>query len=350
MNKFCSFLGAFVGLAMLSATATSSDAVKESLNGVSHKIVHESYVDGNWELVLMNADGSRAKNLTNTSDQNELYPQVSPNGKQVAFVADAGEGRDTVRSAWLMDIDGSHRKQIADRGRQPCWSPDGKTVAYLPQEYPKWNVVDYYTKGLEFYDVVTGKRRPHPNDKLHHLYNPSFSADGKWIVSTVHAGMGFDHAIIVFPVDGIEVYNLGIHGCRPCMHPSQSKIAWGEDDHTIVLADLDFEEGKPKIGKELLRVIVSDKERKIYHADWSPDGKFVSVSSGPKGEGDPKKKFTHQSACEIVGVHAKGWDIYAVPVDAGGKVDLLADDDPHANLTANGQSNKESDWVSSDGK
>ena len=243
-----------------------------------------------------------------------------------------------------MDIDGSNRKRIAERARQPFWSPNSKTLAYLPQEYPKWNVVDYYTKGLVFHDLESGKSRPHPNGKLHHLYNPSFSADGRWIVSTVHAGMGFDHAILVFPVDGTEVFNLGIHGCRPCMHPSENKITWGEDDQNIVCADLEFEDGKPKVGKELLRILVSDKGKKVYHADWSPDGKFVSVSAGPNGEGDPSKRFTHQSACEIVGVHAKGWNIYAVPLDAGGKVDLLKENGAYARLTDDGNSNKESDW------
>ena len=326
--------------------ARADDATKQALTSSHFKIVCESYLDNNWEVVVMNADGTDRKNLTRTTDANELYPQVSPDGKQICFVSDIGQGRDTVRSTWVMNIDCSDRKKVADQGRQPAWSPDSKTIAYLPQEYPKWNVVDYYTKGMVFYDVATGKSRPHPNDKLHHLYNPSFSPDGKWIISTVHAGMGFDHAIIVFPVDGKEVYNLGIHGCRPCFHPKENRIAWGEDDQTVVLAELKFDAvGKPGLGAEQLRVFTSDKARKVYHVDWSPDGKFVSVSSGPDGEGDLTKPSTHQSACEIVGVFANGWDIYAVPTDAGEKVDLAAPDGKYFNVTGDGSSNKESDWV-----
>ena len=52
----------------------------------------------------------------------------------------------------------------------------------MPQEFKKFNIVDYFTKGLTYYDVATGQQRPHlNNDALHHLYNPSFSANGKWI-------------------------------------------------------------------------------------------------------------------------------------------------------------------------
>ena len=70
-----------------------------------------------------------------------------------------------------------------DNAREPFWSPDGKVIGFLPQEYPKFNVMDYYTKGMSFYDLATGKIEPHPNStNLYHLYNPSFSPNGKWIV------------------------------------------------------------------------------------------------------------------------------------------------------------------------
>ena len=51
------------------------------------------------------------------------------------------------------------------------------------------------------------------------------------------------------------------------------------------------------------------------------------------------------AACEIVGVHAKSWDIFAVKVARGGSVTI--GHKPVYNwqpLTRNGNSNKESDW------
>ena len=56
--------------------------VKEALKQVPHKIVCESYVGDNWELTLMNADGSGARNLTNTKDQNELYRRFRRTAKE----------------------------------------------------------------------------------------------------------------------------------------------------------------------------------------------------------------------------------------------------------------------------
>lgn len=320
-------------------------ALRQELSQLNDKIVYETYVDNNWELFVSNADGTGAKNLTATPEHHEIYPQVSPDGKRIAFVVDRGSGRDTVRSVYVMDADGTGRKQIAERARQPFWAPDSRVIGYLPQEYPRFHVVDYYTKGMTFHDVTTGKTWNHPNaDKLHHLYNPSFSADGDWIVSTVHAGMGYKHAILAIEAKGTGIFDLEIPGCRPCFSPDGTKVAWGPGDHEISVGELDFSGAKPRVSRKVMSVL--DSVKKIYHVDWSPDGRFLTISRGPNGEGDLSKPGTHAAACEIVGVHAKGWDLIAVSAERDGALDLNASGGQgFVALTENGASNKESDWL-----
>ena len=339
--RSAALLGAF-----LAASVSADDAaLRQRLSKLSDQIVYESYVDNNWELFVMDADGGNARNLTQTSDQHEIYPQVSPDGKRIAFVADKGKGRDTVRSVYVMNADGSDRKLIAEYARQPFWAPDSEVIGYLPQEYKRFHVVDYYTKGMRFHHIGTGKSWDHPNaEKIHHLYNPSFSANGKWVVSTVHAGMGHSHAILAIEAKGDGIYNLEIPGCRPCFSPDGSKVAWGPGDHEISVATLDFSGKEPKIAKKQMSVV--DKVNKIYHVDWSPDGRFLTISRGPNGEGDISKPGTHSAACEIVGVHAQGWNIIAVSAEAEGTLDLNAEGAKgFVTLTDNGASNKESDWL-----
>jgi len=177
--------------------------LKEKLKGSPFKIAYECYVNDNWEIFVMNPDGSGAVNLTHTPDQNEHYPQISPDGSKISFTLDEGEGREAVRSLYVMDIDGKNRKKLVDHAREQFWSPDSKIIGFLPQEYPKFNVIDFYTKGMSFYDLATGKIEPHQNStNLHHLYNPSWSANGKWIAATVHAGMGVGHAILLIEAHG----------------------------------------------------------------------------------------------------------------------------------------------------
>jgi Tol biopolymer transport system component len=329
-----------------SIRAESPSSLRDQLKTQKAKIVYETYVDNNWELFVMNADGSNPVNLTKSPGAHEHYPQVSPDGSKICYTVDTGEGRETVRSLWVMDADGTHAKKLVESAREPFWAPDSKTIGFLPQEYPKFNVIDYYTKGMSFYELASGKITPHPNaEKLHHLYNPSFAPNGKWIAATVHAGMGFDHAILLIERNGEKIINTGIPGCRPCISPDGKQIAWGPGDHELAAAPVDLDSDEPKVGPRRLR-IVTNKQSKIYHVDWSPNSDFLSFSRGPEGHGDLTKAGTFQAACEIVGVYAGDWNILAVSARRDGVLDLNAatPEKDFTMLTTNGFSNKESAW------
>ena len=336
--------GILLGAALFAATAQAEPAFRERLSSQPFKIAYETYANDNWEIFVMNADGSSPVNLTQTPKEHEHYPQVSPDGTKICFSVDDGEGREAVRSLWVMDSDGRNRKKLVDSAREPFWSPDGKVIGFLPQEFPKFNVMDYYTKGMSFYDLAAGRIEPHPNStNLHHLYNPSFARNGKWIVSTVHAGMGFKHAILAIERYGTNIVNLHIPGCRPCLSPDGKQIAWGSGDHEVVAAPIDLDSDSPKVGEWRLRI--QDKTNETYHVDWSPDSRYLSLSRGHASKGDPTKAGTFLAACEIVGVFAPGWDLCAVPADREGIVDLNhAGDAEFFMLTTNGFSNKESAW------
>jgi Tol biopolymer transport system component len=328
----------------LSATG---ETIKNALKAAPYRLICEGYKNNNWDLFVMNADGSNLTNLTKTPDVHELYPQVSPDGKMIAFVSDRGKGRQTVRSVWIMNIDGTHRIKVADYARQPFWSPDSKTLGWLPQEYKKFNIKDFSTKGMMFYSLKTKESHPHPNSKkLFHLYSPGFSPNGKWIASTVHAGMGFGHADIMIEADGSKITDLKVHGCRPCFSPDGKYLAWGASDHKIEIAEVDWSGSLPALGKHLTSIV--DETNKIYHVDWSPDGKYVTVSRGIAGKGDPDKPGTHLAASEVVGVYAANWNLFTVNIEDGGIIDFNAQPtDKWLQITHDGQSYKEADWIPS---
>ena len=155
--------------------------------------------------------------------------------------------------------------------------------------------------------------------------------------------MGFDHAILAIEANGNKIINLKIPGCRPCLSPDGKQIAWGSGDHEVVLAPIDLESEAPSVGRWRLRI--QDKTNETYHVDWAPDSRTVSLSRGPASKGDPTKRGTFQSACEIVGVYAPGWNLCAVSAEREGVVDLNhAADTDFLTLTTDGASNKESAW------
>jgi Tol biopolymer transport system component len=297
------------------------------LKEIPFKIVYETYLrtDGreNWELCLMNADGSNPVKLTRTPAVDEMYPHASPDGTKICFVADEGTGQNRVRNVYCMNIDGTGRVKVADNARQPCWSPDGKIIAYLKGEFERYTTKDFATKGVFFYDINTGKHTEHPNTNLHHLYNICWSPDGNWFLATVHGGMGFKHAILAFPANGTEVFDLtkyGVTGCRPDSNPDGGKVTWGLTDWDLCVADIDLVSSEPRV-TNVRKIVKCGKADEVYHTDFSPDGRYIAFSHGPK-------------ASEQVGGKAPGWNICVS--DLAGK---------WVQITNDGNHNKEPDWV-----
>jgi Tol biopolymer transport system component len=313
------------------APAASAPEILVELKSCPHKIVYETNRDGNWELYVMNADGSSPANLTRTPDVDEMYVKASPDGSRIAFVADEGKGDAKVRNLYWMRRDGSGRTLVAGNAREPCWSADGMAIAYLPGEMPAFTYTDFATKGLAIHDLKSGKTRQHPNAAIHHLYTLNWSPDGKWFVATVHGGMGYSHAILALEAEGNGVFDLHLGGCRPDLTADGKRIAWGHGDFAVGVADLDLSASPPK-ASGTRNAVQSADPLETYHADWSPDGKYLCYTFGPKKKGKDLKGLIP----ELPGVTAPGWNIR---VAAGDGVNRWVA------LTSDGMSCKEPDWL-----
>ena len=130
-------------------------SVSSICNAADVAILFESYVDNNWEICRVNPDGKGRTNITKTPSVHELYPQASPDGSKIAFLVDDHSNGKITRSLYVMNADGSNRKKVTDRARHVCWSANGKELAFAKQEFAKFRIKDYVTKGLYFYDVKT---------------------------------------------------------------------------------------------------------------------------------------------------------------------------------------------------
>ena len=326
------WLAAFAWLFMTcffcSASSAQTEELADELKEYPYKLVYETYRESNWELFIVDADGSNPVNLTRTPDVNEIYPKVSPDGTKIAFLVDEGQGVSLVRSAYWMNLDGTGRKLIGKHIRWLFWSPDGTRVAYLKEKPGEFDYRDDTSKGLVLYDPTTAKHEEHPNKDLHHIYNVGWSPDGNWFVATVHAGMGYRHTNLAIEARGTKVFDLGFGGCRPDISPDGKRVAWGASDWTIRAADLDLTGSEPKITNSR-DVVNSPKPNMVYHTDWSPDGKYIAFSRGAR-----TKRLGISPA--YVGIQGEGWNIcVADPTQENRWVAITTD----------GKSNKEPEWV-----
>ena len=327
---------AILTLALLLAPATVSDTAQRALSAeltaelsrVAGRIVYETFYEDNWELFCCRPDGSDPVNLTKTPDFNELSPHVSPDGTKICFTADEGQGASKIRNVYYMNLDGAGRTLVAQNARQACWKSDGSAIAYLGGEFNAFSIKDFATRGIFIYDLATKTVNQHPNKDLYHLYNLCWTPDAKWFLATVHGGMGYRHAILAIEAHGPRVFNLDIPGCRPDVSPDGKQVAWGASDWVLRAGELDFSGPEPAVVNRR-DLVTSKKPMKIYHVDWSPDGKHVAFAHGPS------RKVLGQ-APEIVGVPAKDWNICVADATKTNR---------YTPITTNGLSNKEPDWA-----
>ena len=92
------------------------------------EIVFQSNRDGDYEIYIMNIDGSNQRQLTfNNSD--DQFPRVSPNGRQIVFESN----RDGNPEIYIMNRDGSNQQRLtydSANDRLPAWSPNGRQIVF----------------------------------------------------------------------------------------------------------------------------------------------------------------------------------------------------------------------------
>lgn len=121
-----SFCIALAVLAFATVTVSAQEADGESES--SGLIAFFSTRDGDYEIYLMNPDGSGLTRLTNYP-ADDSYLSWSPDGSQIAFTSDRGGSADI----YLTNVDGSDDTQLTDSpgvSSHPSWSPDGQRIAF----------------------------------------------------------------------------------------------------------------------------------------------------------------------------------------------------------------------------
>ena len=252
------------------------------------KILFTSRRDGNYEIYMMNPDGSEQVNLTQ-HPAIDLDAAWSPTGEQILFVSDRGGTRDL----YLMDADGGNVRRVFKRKievwrTRPTWSRDSKQFAY---QCVDWNFI----KG----GLYLGTFGEEDAEFVANYHAPVWSPDGSEIASSEHHALGArlmfinvrtreeeqplpDEALL-FQFDpswsaaGDRLAFAGNKHPLPVILDRELHNAW-KDKQTIYIVNRDGTG---------LRQLVDEADRdawspELWSPELSPDGSEVLYTQGPQ--------------------------------------------------------------------
>jgi TolB protein len=149
----------------------------------------------NFDIYVVNADGSEAVRLTNDASQDN-FPAWSPLGTRIAFVSQ----RVSNSEIFVMDADGTNQTNLTnspavDTG--PSWSPDGSRLAFASNEGGQFDIVVMSADGGVQTRLTTGPANE---------FDPAWSPDGSRIAFTSDADG--NEEIYVMSADGSGQSNV----------------------------------------------------------------------------------------------------------------------------------------------
>lgn len=139
---------------------------------LTEKIIWQSQRTGNWDIWMMNPDGTEKVQLT-FDPGIDAYPIISPDGTKIAFHSDR-TGRYEI---WLMNPDGGNKTQLTTTGgTSPVWSPDGSKIYFNTLTGWEVLVINADGTGLEYIGALGAAPSIHP-DGTKLLYYPKPTSD-----------------------------------------------------------------------------------------------------------------------------------------------------------------------------
>lgn len=183
-------------------------------------VAFASLRDGNSEIYVMRADGSRQTRLT-FNPAVDSNPAPSPDGTQIAFQSNRG-GHFQI---YVMNIDGSGQTQLTSSSgddTDPVWSNDNKHIAFVSNRSGSLQI---YVMNANGSGVVQLTSNPPSSPNASNLY-PAWTLDNKRIA--FQSNRDGNDEIYVMNSDGSGVTRLTNNNA------SDGHPAWSPDAMRIV--------------------------------------------------------------------------------------------------------------------
>ena len=284
------------------------------------KILFTSAPGDDYEVYIMNPDGSEQTNLTQ-HPAHDVRALWSPTGEQILFVSD----RDGERDLYLMNADGSNVRRVFKNELKggairdlPTWSSDGKQIAYMHINWDK-NIHAIYiaTLGKQAEDFIV--------DGLFPAWSPSggeiaCSVWGRITFINIRTGAQerlLPKKAVPYQIEAAWstlgdklVFSWNKNPLPPDRQPGAPFPPGWEDKQTIYIVNRDGTE---------LRQLVAEDGSKAWSPELSPNGEELLYTQFSNGRNQIFKVDLNSGVrTQLTNVWSTGGDwfdpAYALPV------------------------------------
>jgi Tol biopolymer transport system component/beta-lactamase regulating signal transducer with metallopeptidase domain len=213
---------------------------------------------------------------------------VSPDGKTIVFAGcKAQEVATDTMHIWTLPIEGGRATQLTNAAvpltdRFPCWSPDGKAIAFV-RSRDSQNIVKMFTEA-DIYIIPStgGEPRQLTSESDRVIFGAiAWSPDGKLLAyqSKDKEWSAAGNTLRVIPAKGGESRVMA----KLRLFNGNNELAWSPDSRRIALNDggirtISLDDGR------VADINTGVSMTGIYHLDWSRDGVKLVFAGGHGGE------------------------------------------------------------------
>jgi len=224
----------------------------------------------NWNVGVINADGSNLTNISNPSSE-YYHPEWSPDGSEILFSA----SRDRSSDLYIMDQDGNNERLLIGAstiGRDPTFSPNGDKIAYFGPTRRNQNEITVMnidgTNSNEISDI-TGLK----TDLSWNTYGNLLAFVFKKEIYTINAD-GTNMTRLTFSENMPNFDEKENYNNTPNFSPDGSKIVFTSlESGTSQIYTMNINGSN--------RTRITNNQSYYYGSDWSPDGsKIVTIAGG----------------------------------------------------------------------